>query len=43
MKIGLTYDLKSTVDIVPGSPEDAAEEYDPPDTIDALAAEIEGL
>lgn len=43
MKIGLTYDLKSTVETNSSGPEDEAEEYDPPDTIDALAAEIEGL
>lgn len=43
MKIGLTYDLKATVEARPGGPEDESEEYDPPDTIDALAAEIAGL
>jgi D-alanine-D-alanine ligase len=43
MKIGLTYDLKPTVETHPGGPEDEAEEYDPPDTIDALAATIERL
>lgn len=43
MKIGLTYDLKGTVETQPGGPEDESEDYDPPDTIDALAAEIEGL
>ncbi|MCI0438376.1 MAG: D-alanine--D-alanine ligase [Chloroflexi bacterium] len=41
MNIGLAYDLKTSVEIQPGAPEDAVEEYDPPSTIDALASEIE--
>lgn len=43
MRIGLAYDLKSAVAVAPHSPEDESEEYDPPDTIDALASEIENL
>lgn len=43
MKIGLAFDLKDHVDIADDAPEDAAEEYDPPSTIDALASEIELL
>ena len=43
MRIGLAYDLKSAVEIAPDGPEDASEEYDPPDTIAALASEIESL
>jgi len=43
VKIGLAYDLKTSVEAHPGAAEDEAEEYDPPDTIDALAGEIERL
>jgi len=43
MKIGLAYDLKTAVEARPDAPDDEAEEYDPPDTINALASEIEGL
>ncbi len=43
MKIGLAYDLKTSVVARPGAAEDESEEYDPPDTIDALASEIERL
>ncbi len=43
MKIGLAYDLKSALGPLPGRTDDEAEEYDPPETIDALAATIEGL
>lgn len=43
MRIGLTYDLKVPLGARPGRPDDEAEEYDPPETIDALAATIEGL
>jgi len=43
LKIGLTYDLKTAVEVRPGAPEDETEECDPPDTIDALAGEIERL
>ncbi len=42
MKIGFAYDLKTTHQGPQGVP-DEEEEYDPPDTIDALAAEIERL
>ncbi len=43
MKIGLAYDLKTKA---AGSSEalgDESEEYDPPETIDALTSEIEGM
>jgi D-alanine-D-alanine ligase len=43
LKIGLTYDLKTAVEVRPGAPEDETEECDPPDTIDALVSEIERL
>ena len=43
MKIGLAYDLKSAVPVALGTPDEEAEEYDPPSTIDALASEIERL
>jgi D-alanine-D-alanine ligase len=43
LKIGLTYDLKTAVEVRPGAPEDETEECDPPDTSDALASEIERL
>jgi len=36
MKIGLTYDLKAGLTISPGSPDDAYEEYDSPETIEAI-------
>lgn len=41
MIIGLSYDLKQAVPLERGSPEDALEEYDSPETINALAAAIE--
>jgi len=43
LKIGLSYDLKTASEVRPGAPEDETEECDPPDTIDALANEIERL
>ncbi len=43
MKIGLAYDLKMAVGVAPGAPDEEAEEYDPPSTIDALASGIERL
>jgi len=43
MKIGLAYDLKSTIVVADDGPDDASEEYDPPGTIDALEREIENL
>ena len=43
MKIGLAYDLKDAVISTSGSPEDALEEYDSPETIDAIASVIESL
>jgi D-alanine-D-alanine ligase len=39
----LTYDTRGSADSCPGGAEDAAEEYDPPETIDALASAIERL
>jgi D-alanine-D-alanine ligase len=41
MKIGLSYDLKSSVSVNKEGPEDALEEYDSSITIDALQAAIE--
>jgi D-alanine-D-alanine ligase len=43
MRIGLAYDLRSTVAVRSEGPEEEGEEYDPPDTIDALASTIAGL
>jgi D-alanine-D-alanine ligase len=43
MKIGLAYDLKDSVISTLTSPEDALEEYDSPETVEALAAVIESL
>jgi D-alanine-D-alanine ligase len=43
MKIGLAYDLKDTVIPTSSSPEDALEEYDSPETVEAISAEIESL
>jgi D-alanine-D-alanine ligase len=40
MKIGITYDLKTTA---AGVPDDACEEFDSPHTIDAIAAVLRGL
>jgi D-alanine-D-alanine ligase len=41
MKIGLSYDLKASVSTGQGQPEDALEEYDSIETVDALKAAIE--
>ena len=41
MKIGLSYDLKDSVCLSQGHPDDAFEEYDSPETVNALAAAIE--
>jgi D-alanine-D-alanine ligase len=41
MKIGLSYDLKDSVSTGSGQPEDALEEYDSVETVDALKAAIE--
>jgi len=43
MKIGLAYDLKDEVASTPNLPEDALEEYDSPETIEAITAVIESL
>lgn len=43
MKIGLAYDLKSSASGTTGGPDDAAEELDSPETVDALASEIKRL
>jgi D-alanine-D-alanine ligase len=43
MKIGLAYDLKDEVVSTPSLPEDALEEYDSPETIEAITAAIESL
>lgn len=43
MKIGITYDLKSSGPLDPALPDDAQEEFDSPLTIEALAAVLRGL
>src|SRR4030042_2474838 len=43
MEIGLAYDLKDTVISPTRSPEDALEEYDSPETVEAITAAIESL
>ena len=43
MKIGLAYDLKETVISLPSCPEDALEEYDSPETVEAIATALESL
>jgi D-alanine-D-alanine ligase len=40
MKIGLSYDIKEQAKKAEGLPEDAFEEYDSPETVEALAAAI---
>ena len=42
MRIGLTYDLKEKVPEPQGRPEDALEEYDSMETVEAIARAIEG-
>jgi D-alanine-D-alanine ligase len=41
MKIGLAYDLKETALLTPGCPDDALEEYDSPETVEAIVAALE--
>ncbi len=43
MKIGLTYDLKQDVQLNRGDPEDALEEYDSLETVEAIAAVLASL
>lgn len=43
MKIGLAFDLKAPSGVTVESLNDESEEYDPPETIDALTSELEGL
>jgi D-alanine-D-alanine ligase len=43
MKIGLAYDLKESVLFAPGCTEDALEEYDSPETVEAIATALEKL
>jgi D-alanine-D-alanine ligase len=43
MKIGLAYDLKESVISKSGCPEDALEEYDSPETVEALVSTLETL
>ena len=43
MKIGLAYDLKEAVSSASSYPEDALEEYDSPETVEALANIFESL
>jgi D-alanine-D-alanine ligase len=40
MRIGLTYDINAETAATRGLPEDAFEEYDSPETVEALAAAI---
>jgi D-alanine-D-alanine ligase len=42
MRIGIAYNLREDLDGGPGGPEDLAEEFDSPETIDALAAVLAG-
>jgi D-alanine-D-alanine ligase len=42
MRIGIAYNLREEVAAVPGAPIDHAEEYDSPETIDAIARVLEG-
>src|SRR4030065_659272 len=43
MEIGLAYDLKDAVISTSSGPEDALEEYDSPETVEAITAVIESL
>jgi D-alanine-D-alanine ligase len=43
MKIGITYDLKSSGPLDPTLPDDLQEEFDSPHTIEAIAAVLRGL
>jgi D-alanine-D-alanine ligase len=43
MKIGITYDLKSSGPLDPTLPDDLQEEFDSPHTIEAMAAVLRGL
>jgi len=42
MKIGITFDLKSSSPSAPDAPDDAQEEYDSPQTIEAIATVLRG-
>jgi D-alanine-D-alanine ligase len=41
VEVGIAYDLVSEVQLSPGEPEDLLDEYDPPETIDALEAALQ--
>ena len=43
MKIGLAFDLKDTIPLTQSCPEDALEEYDSPETVEAIANAIKYL
>src|SRR4030043_453680 len=43
MKIGLAYDLKDEVPLNREQPDDALEEYDSPETVEAIASVLESL
>jgi D-alanine-D-alanine ligase len=43
MRIGLTFDLKEKVLLGHGSPEDALEEYDSPETVNGISSVLESL
>jgi D-alanine-D-alanine ligase len=43
MKIGITFDLKSSVPRAPGVADDADEEFDSPQTIEAIAGVLRGM
>jgi D-alanine-D-alanine ligase len=41
MRIGLSYDLKEAIPIKQNEPEDAFEEYDPPETVEIIVSALE--
>src|ERR1700676_2806075 len=43
MRIGITYDLKTDAPPPAGAPDDYQEEFDSPDTVEAVAAVLRGL
>jgi len=43
MKVGLTYDLKESIPALKGIPDDAFEEYDTAETVEAISQAVEAL
>ena len=43
MRVGITFDLRTSHQIAPGQSDDAFEEFDSPNTIDAIAGVLRGL